>query len=100
MKKNAILAAGGLALFVFVLARIGWVPQMKAIWTGLARHPRPKLFATFDANGLLGDCAARGGSRSIYVVADGNPALGSRRRIHLSIWPRTLRADEDQAARK
>jgi len=35
VKKNAILAAGGLALFVFVLARIGWVPQMKAIWTGL-----------------------------------------------------------------
>ena len=35
MKKNAILAAGGLALFVFVLAKVGWLPQMKAIWTGL-----------------------------------------------------------------
>jgi len=35
VKKNAILAAGGLALFVFVLAKVGWLPQMKAIWTGL-----------------------------------------------------------------
>jgi hypothetical protein len=35
MKKNTILAAGGLALLAFVLAKIGWAPQMKAIWTGL-----------------------------------------------------------------
>jgi hypothetical protein len=35
MKKNTILAAGGLALFVFVLTKIGWASQMKAIWTGL-----------------------------------------------------------------
>lgn len=35
MRKKTIVVAGGAALFVFVLARIGWVPQMKAIWTGL-----------------------------------------------------------------
>ena len=35
MKKNAILAAAGLALLVLVMAKVGWLPQMKAIWTGL-----------------------------------------------------------------
>jgi hypothetical protein len=35
MKKNTIFVAGGLALFVFVVSKIGGVPQMKAVWTGL-----------------------------------------------------------------
>ena len=35
MRRNTIFVAGGLALFVFVLAKGGWLPQMKAIWTGL-----------------------------------------------------------------
>jgi hypothetical protein len=35
VRKNTILAAGGLALFVFVAAKVGWVPELKAIWKGL-----------------------------------------------------------------
>jgi hypothetical protein len=35
MRRNAILTACGLVLFVFVLARIGSVAQMRAVWTGL-----------------------------------------------------------------
>src|SRR5262249_15431336 len=35
VKKNAIFAVAGLALFFFVLSKVGWAHQIKAIGTGL-----------------------------------------------------------------
>ncbi len=38
MKKNTLLAVAGLAVFAFLVTKIGWVdvvPNMKAIWMGL-----------------------------------------------------------------
>ena len=35
MRRNTIIATGGLVLVVLLLAKIGWLPQMKAIWTAL-----------------------------------------------------------------
>ncbi len=95
MKKNAILAAGGLALFVFVLAKVGWLPQMRAIWTGL-----PPILALSSLRLLMQTSSWATALCAEGVEASALSLMGIRLSAQGAGYISVFGADEDQASRE